>query len=140
MELPVPLITLLVAALAAFVFGFLVHGPVFGKVWMSLMQITPEAMEQGKKDMQKTMPLYLLAAYLQQLVMAFVIGYFVVLAQASDITSALSLAFWIWLGFIATVLLNGVLWEKRTVPLYGFNLAYHLGNVAIMTVILTLWR
>jgi hypothetical protein len=33
------------------------------------------------------------------------------------ITLLYYLAFWIWLGFIATVMLAGVLWEKKPIVL-----------------------
>lgn len=140
MIIPVNYLAVLVAAIASFVFGFLVHGPVFGKTWMSLMKITPKDMEAGKKEMEKKMPLYMLVALLQQFVMAFVLAHLAYIWDVHDVVSALTLAFWMWLGFIATVLLNGVLWEKRTVSLYAFNVAYHLGNVIIATLIVGLWR
>lgn len=129
-----------VAALAAFVFGFLVHGPLFGATWMKLMKITPEEMERGKKDMQPKMPFTMLAAFVQQLVVAYVLAIFVDLAYVLTVGEGLVLAFWLWLGFVAMTLLNGVLWEKRSLPLYAFNVAYHLGSLAIMAAILTLWR
>lgn len=140
MDVPVNYIAIVVSAVAAFVFGFLVHGPLFGKVWLDLMKVTPAEMEQGKKDMEKKMPLYMGAAFLQQLVVAYVMSIFVYMAYATSIADALLLAFWLWLGFIATTLLNGVLWEKRTLPLYGFNVAYHFVSLAIIATILTLWQ
>lgn len=139
-ELPVNYAAVLAAAVAAFVFGFLVHGPLFGKTWMRLMKITPEEMERGKHDMQKKMPVYMLVAFLQHLVIAFVFALFVETLGVADVSGAFLLAFLAWLGFIATVHLNTVLWEKRTVPLYAFNVAYHLAGLAIIALILALWR
>ena len=40
MDLPINLAAVLAAALAAFVLGFLWHGPLFGKLWMRLMGFT----------------------------------------------------------------------------------------------------
>ncbi len=140
MDIPLSYISIVVAAVATFVFGFLVHGPLLGKQWMALMKITPADMEQGKREMQGKMPFYMLAAFLQQLVTAYVVAHFVYLAYAANLMDAVVLAFWIWLGFIVTTLLNGVLWEKRTVQLYAFNIAYHLASLIIMTAILTLWQ
>lgn len=131
---------ILVAALAAFVIGFLWHGPLFGAQWMRLMKITPEEMEQGKAEMAKKMPLYLSLAFLQQLVTAFVVGMLSPVAGVSDWVSAMLLAFWLWLGFIATTLLNGVLWEKRSVRLYLFNITYHLVVLVVIALIVGLWR
>lgn len=129
----------LVAALASFMIGFMWHGPVFGKTWMSLMKITPAQMEKGKKEMEKKMPLYMLLAFVQQLVTSFVIAVLCTLTGVIDVASAVILAVLLWLGMIATTLLSGVLWEGRSVPLYLFNLAYNFVNILVITLIVGLW-
>lgn len=131
---------ILVAALAAFFIGFMWHGPVFGKVWMKLMKITPAEMKKGQKEMGKKMPLYMAIAYLQQLVTSFLMALFSLMLGASDAFSSVLLAFLIWIGFIATTFLNGVLWEKRSVPLYLFNIAYQFVSLAVIALIVGLWR
>ena len=80
------------------------------------------------------------AAFIQQLVMAYVVSMFVFFLNVSDTIGALQLTFWLWLGFLAMPLLNGVLWEKRTVSLYLFNIVYHFVALAAMALILGLWR
>lgn len=137
MSLPLSYVGIVVAAAAAFVFGFLVHGPLFGKQWMTLMKITPEQMEEGKKKMQGKMQYYMGAAFLQQLVVAAVMSHIAYSLYVTSIVSAIMLAFLLWLGLIATTLLNGVLWEGRTKELYAFNVAYQLGSLMIITVIVT---
>lgn len=131
---------ILVASLASFVLGFLWHGPVFGKQWMKLMKITAAEMKKGKKEMAKKMPLYLIVAFLQQVITATAIAFLVLMLEFSDATSAIILAVWIWLGFIATTLLNGVLWEKRSIPLYLFNITYQLVSLVVITLIVGLWQ
>lgn len=131
---------ILVAALAAFFVGFMWHGPVFGKVWMKLMKITQADMKKGQKEMGKKMPLYMAVSYLQQLVTSFLMALFSLMLGASDVFSSVLLAFLIWIGFIATTLLNGVLWEKRSVPLYLFNIAYQFVNLVVIALIVGLWR
>lgn len=128
---------ILVAAIAAFAFGFLVHGPLFGKTWMALMKITPQQMEEGKKKMEGTMQYYMGAAFLQQLVTAAVLSNVLYAMGVYSVASAVMAAFLLWLGLIATTLLNGVLWENRTKELYAFNVAYQLGSLIIICVILT---
>ena len=132
--------TILVAALASFAIGFLWHGPLFGAMWMKLMKITPAQMEKGKKQMQKKMPVYMLAAFVQQFVTAFVLAMLAAATDIGDAASAVFLAVLVWLGFIATTLLNGVLWEQRTVTIYLFNIAYHFVTIVVMTLIVGLWR
>ena len=140
MDASVNFLAIVVAAFAAFAFGFLVHGPLFGKTWMGLMKITPADMEAGKKEMETKMPYYMGAALLQQLVVAYVLAMALYYVYPKTVMGAIGVAFWVWLGFVATTLLNGVLWEKRTPELYAFNVAYHLGSLVIMAVILQLWQ
>lgn len=140
MNLDISYPSVIVAALAAFIIGFLWHGPVFGRQWMKLMKITPAQMKKGQEKMAKKMPVYLLVAFAQQLLTAFVIAVFVSMVAAFDPVSAFLLAFWMWLGLIATTLLNGVLWEERSIPLYLFNITYHLVSIIAITMIVGLWK
>lgn len=130
-------VSVLVAAVAAFVIGFLWHGPLFGKLWMKLSNITPEQMEAAKK--QSMLP-RILGAFVQQLVTAYVLAIFLAGISTMDWVMAVRVSFWIWLGFIAMTLLNGVLWENRTIKLYLFNIVYQLVNLCAMALIIGLWR
>lgn len=137
MDITINYAAVLVAAIVSFIVGFLWHGPVFGKQWMKLSGITEKEMKEAQKQ---SMAPRILGAFVQQLVMSFVLAHFVYAWNVTDLSGALQLAFWIWLGFIATVLLNGVLWEKRTVNLYLFNIVYHFVALAVMTAVLALWK
>lgn len=129
-------LAILVAAIAAFVIGFLWHGPLFGKQWIKLSNIPQSEVDAMKAKGMGPMVPHMIAALVLQFVMAFVIAHFLVVMYVTDVASALSFAFWVWLGFIATVQLNAVLWEKRTIPLYLFNIAYHLVSLIVMVLIL----
>ncbi len=137
MSLSLSTVGIVVAAVAAFVFGFLVHGPLFGKQWMTLMKITPEQQKEGMEKMKGKMQYYMGAAFLQQLVVAAVVSHVAYNLYVTSVMSAIMLAFLLWLGLIATTLLNGVLWEGRSKELYAFNVAYQLGSLVIITVIVT---
>ena len=140
MEASVNYLGVLIAAVASFIVGFLWHGPLFGKQWIKLMGIPQAEVDAMRaKGMGPMMP-QMVAAFIQQLVMAFVLAHFALAWGATDLFGALQLAFWTWLGFIATVLLNGVLWEKRSVNLYLFNIVYHLAALIVMAVALAMFE
>ena len=124
----------LVAALAAMVLGFLWYGPLFGKVWMNLMNFK-------KEDMKKTknMGLRYFGMVVSTLVMAYVLSHFVDYAGANSVSTGLILGFWIWLGFFATKSLGMVLWENKSFKLYVLITAYDLVSFLIMSVILAVW-
>ncbi len=129
---------ILVTAIVAMALGALWYSPaVFGKMWMNLCGFTEKHMEEAKKKgMGKSMVL----AFLAQLVMAYVLAHFVQYAGAAgSIVGGLQAGFWIWLGFIATTLLNSVLWEGKPVKLYLLNIAHYLLVLLVSGVILAVW-
>ncbi len=137
---PVNYLAILVAAIASFVLGFLWHGPLFGKLWISLSGITPEQMEAAK---QKSMVKPMVGAFLAMLVMSYVMANVYDFASAYygvvGITMGLMVAFWNWLGFVVTVSLNSVFWEGRSWKLWFFNVTYQLLTMALMAAIISVW-
>lgn len=130
------LLAVLVAAIAATVVGFLWYGPFFGKPWSKLMGFTPEKMAAAKKSMTMAYVVNFIAA----IIMAFVLASSISARPFLNIGGGLWLAFWIWLGFIATVLLAPVLWEKKPMSLYWINSLYYLVSLWVMSMILIAWR
>lgn len=137
MDFSVNYLGVLVAAIAAFVIGFLWHGPLFGKVWIKLSGMTEQQLAAAKA---KSMAMPMFMALVQQLVTAFVLALFISAMGVSDVVDAVLLTFWVWLGFFAATQLNGVLWENKSVNLYLFGIVYHLVALVAMALILTLWR
>lgn len=131
MEFTINYWAVLVAALANFVLGFLWYGPVFGKQWLSLtkMKVTDED--------KKMMPRKSAVMFVASLLMAYVLFYFT--APAADLMEALQWAGWIWLGFIATVTLSGVLWKREPKALWVLDNGYRLVALLTMTAILYSW-
>lgn len=127
----------LVAGVASFLVGWLWHSPLlFLDQWMRLSGfpkpkvVTPEM----KKKMMRSMAFGLVA----NLVAAGVLSCIVTQIGKTDMVSTLSVASWIWLGFVVTTLANGPLWEDKSVKLFFFNATYHLVVVAVMAVVLSL--
>lgn len=122
------------AAVASFVIGMLWYSPmVFGRKWMQWSGKT-------EKDINKThMTQSFAITFVSSLVMAYVLAHFVDYAGATTLVSGALAGFWAWLGFIATTHLGSILWEGKPAKLYGLNMAFHLINLVVMGVILTLW-
>ncbi len=133
-------LAIFVAALAAFMIGFLWHGPLFGKQWIQMMNIPQSEVDAMKAKGMGPMVPRMLGALAQQFVIATVIALFARGLGAVGATSAVLLAVVIWFGFIATVLLNTVLWENRKMNLYLFSITYHLVSLVAVTLIVVLWR
>jgi hypothetical protein len=77
--------------------------------------------------------------FVATLVMAFVLAHFVDYVEATTIGAAAQLAFWVWLGFSAPLLLGSFLWEGRPLRLWVLNAAYRLVELIVMAAILAVW-
>ena len=119
----------LVAAVAAFLLGFLWYGPLFGKTWMKLAGIKVKP----KKNEMIYRSLGGLGTYLM---MAFVLAMFLDYIKLVSFGHGLGVGFLVWLGFIGTISLGSFLWEKKPFKLWVLNNAYNLLSVLIMTGIL----
>jgi hypothetical protein len=132
----------LVAAIANIVIGSLWYGPLFGKTWKRLMGFSDESM----KAMKMTVTGAYIGGIVTALLMAFVLAHSVVLWMAFPGTSAgtfsfaLELAFWIWLGYVATTQAGSVLWEGKSLKLFFLNTAQSLVSLIVMASILVFWK
>lgn len=126
-------LAVLACGISAMILGSLWYGPVFGKLWMSLSGLTMKDMESAKKS---GMAWRYLLMFVSSLVMAYVLAHFLYYTDATTIQTGLMTAFWLWLGFIATISLGGVLWENKSFKLYLLNNAYNVINLGVMSMIL----
>jgi hypothetical protein len=143
-QIQVNFVAVIVAVIASFVLGFIWHGPLFGKVWMKLMNI-PEGPQPSAASMIKPIAVNLVGTFL----LAFVMVYSIEIWRPSIWKIARpDEAFYFygfmagvfnWLGFMVPMLLIGVAWEKRSWKLFGFNAAYHLANSLLIAMILAAW-
>lgn len=126
----------LVSGAAAMVLGGFWYGPLFGKVWLKGTGLTELDIEKAKK---KGMAMSYLFNFIAALLMAFVLAYFLKLTGYTEIQAGLEMAFWVWLGFIATTHLGSVLWEMKSFKYYMVNAAYYLVSFLMMAAILNAW-
>lgn len=130
-------LAILVAAIATMVLGFLWYGPLFGKPWMKLAGLTTEKIsEMKKKGMTKTYMVSMLAS----LIMAYVLSFFVSSVGADTAVAGTVVGLWVWVGFVATTMINDVLFLNKSVNLYSINTGYQLVSLLIMGAILGVWK
>ena len=129
-------LAVLVAAVASFLLGWLWYGPFFGKPWMKLMNFDKNSM----KSMKLSPVTAMILGFLTYLVIAYVLAGFISILNSATIVEGMKIAFWIWLGFIATTTLGSFLWEGKSIKLYLLNNAYNLLNILVIAVILTAWK
>jgi len=116
----------LASAVASMVIGSIWFGPLFGKMYISLMGMdkkTPEeqaAMSAGGGSAsggKKGMAMTYVWQFIASLVMFYVLAHVTELSQNffhySNVKTGLTTAFWVWLGFIVPVMLGGALWGGK---------------------------
>ena len=126
----------LVAAVVNMAVGSIWYGPLFGKMWKNLMGFTDEAMKKMNLSPAYAMSMGLITS----LIMAYVLGHFAIMANATGLDGAWQLAFWIWLGFMATVTVGGYLWENKSLKLVALNAAEQLVALFLMAIVLVLFK
>jgi len=130
-------LAVLVAAISNMVLGFVWYGPLFGKEWMKMMHFTDKKMDEMKAtgNMNQLYGIAMVGA----LVMAYVMAHFVDYVGATSVVGGMQTGFWAWLGFVAPVMLGGVLWEGRSWKLFTLQSGYYLVTLMIMGAILAVW-
>ncbi len=132
---------ILVSAVVAFVIGFLFHGPLFGKLWMKLANITPTGNEK-MSDMYGQMFWNFVANILTACVIAILInvaGSSAFMIDYSAMCVGLTVAFLGWLGFIFTGSSMEVIWMKKSWKLWAFECVSSLVMLLAMGAIIASW-
>ena len=138
--LPISYTAVLVAAIANFIIGFLLHGPILGKLWMKLANIVPTGNEKFS-DMYGKM----FWNFVANLVCAYVIAVVYLFAVTSPVMggagawNGVVCAFWLWLGFIVTSSSMDVIWMGRSSKLWLFECFASLLSFAAMGAIIATW-
>ena len=126
---------ILVSGIVGMIIGFAWYSPgLFGKQWMKLTRIKP-----SKKD-KEGMGSKMLVAFIAELVLAFVLLGIIKWAGVITVQGALMVGFITWLGFVATMTINEILWQKKPFQLYILNNTHNLLKFLVIATILTLWN
>lgn len=138
--LPISFMAVMVAAISAFILGFMFHGPIGGNLWMKLAKIVPTGNEK-LKDMIPQM----IWNFVVYFVTAYVLAVIYLFASTSPFTdgpgmaTGICVALWVWFGFIATTTSIDVIWMGRSFKLWLFETVCSLIVFGVMGAILGSW-
>ena len=137
--LSINLVSVLVAAVASFIIGFMFHGPLFGNLWIKLANIHPTGNEKFS-DMIPQMLKNLLA----NIVCAYVLAMFIFVTESyynniGNIVGGMGIAFWAWLGFLVTSSSMDVIWMGKSNKLWLFEIVSSLVSFIAMGAIIAVW-
>lgn len=138
MEVDVNYLAVLLAGVSSMAVGAIWYSrSVFGEIWMKLAKVK---MGSGMtvKDSVRLFGLTFLAS----LVMAYVLAHVTFLSNdffgGSFLSSALTTAFWLWLGFTAVRFLTHDLFEGRPMKLTLLSAGNELATVMVMALVIGL--
>jgi hypothetical protein len=124
--LPINLLSVLVAAVVAFILGFLFHGPVLGKVWMKLANVHMTGNEKFADMVYVLAAMYLFASNSPYL-------------SGPGAWTGVVVALWVWVGFLVTSSSIDVIWMNKSYSLWLFEGACSLVVMVAMGAIIGAW-
>ena len=124
------LLAVLVAGIAHMLTSLVWFLPgLFGNDWMKLTG----------KDL-KPASQWLFIGALGHLVIAFVLAFLINLAGATTLMGGIAVGVLIWVGFIVTLEIGELIWEKIPFRLFLLRIGNHLVALSIAGAILGVWR
>jgi uncharacterized protein DUF1761 len=134
------LLAVLVAAISTMLVGFVWYSPIlFAKPWMREMGYDPNDKAKVQQMQKSAGPAYF-GSFIASLVSAFILALFLHQFHAQSLQLGLLVGSHVWLGFVATVQLTGVLFMKQSMKLFAINTGYQLVCYLVMGAILAVWR
>lgn len=121
---------MVLAAIVAFVFGFLWYGPLFGRRWGEEMGFDMDAPRPGMKEMALPMGMNFAGNFLIAYSLSWVLGSFAEHWGGYLVVFLGNLI--VWSGFYLPSGLSQVGWEQRTWGFFGINMGYHFLNLMII--------
>ena len=120
--LPINYVAVIIAAVAAFIIGFLLHGPLLGKLWMRLAKVEMTGNEKLSDMFGK-----MVWNFVANLVTAYALAIVYLLASSSPFMSAsaswngIVCAFVVWFGFLLTSTSIEVIWMGKSFKLWLYE-------------------
>jgi len=131
--------SVLVAAVATMILGFLWYSPLlFAKPWTLAMGYDPN--DKAKMDeMRKGAGKLYGITFVAGLISAFVLAKIIDVTTVNSALYGMKIGFAVWLGFVTTVQLTSTLFKKRPIKLYLIDTGYQLVCYLVMGAILAKW-
>lgn len=124
-------LSIIVAALSAFILGGIWYGPLFGKAWMIEFNISEE-------DIKNSNPVKKFGiAFLLTFIAAFMLEMFI--GPVADVTYGTIAGFFAGFGWVVTFIGILYLFEMRSLRAFIINGGYCLLSLTIMGAILGAW-
>ncbi len=127
----------LAAAVASMVIGSVWYGPLFGKKYMHEMGMSGWS-EEKKAQMKKGMMKSYVGQFIASLVMFYVLSRFTGSMGQFSVMGGLTVAFWVWLGFVVPMKFGDALWGGK-MSLFWIGIGGSLVTLLVAGAIIGAW-
>jgi hypothetical protein len=127
----------LVVALAGFLIGWLWFGVLFGRVWMAEMKISREAADAVKAQ---GMAKFMLGGFALTLLGTFGLAALVAAHHVPNWKHGAAYGMFIGACVAAARVVNGGIWESKSLKLHAINAAHELALFTVQGAILGAWQ
>ena len=123
-------LAVLVAGIAHMVMNLIWFMPkLFGNAWAALT---------GKE--MKATPGWMALGFVGHQVIALALAVIVNLANATTVAGGIALGVLVWIGFVVTLEVGELIWEKIPFKLFLIRVSGHLVALSLAGIILAVWR
>ncbi len=134
--IPVNHMAVFISAIISTGVGFVWYSPrMFAKPWMKYSKIDAKKLKRSQKHMGRTYGI----SFIATLIMAYALALCINAVLVTTIGEGLLLGSVLWLGFVATTMVTGVLFQDVPWKLFLINSGYQLASILVMSIILSLW-
>jgi predicted neutral ceramidase superfamily lipid hydrolase len=141
MELFINPWAVLVAGVVSMIIGAFWYSPLlFSKPWLAILGVTPEQIAEAKAKGMKGMTKSFVIGFISALVTSYFLALLLSAFAPATVWWALVIAFAVWLGFMAVIHIDSVIWEKRPWKFFWINAGCRLVTLLIIALILHYWK
>jgi hypothetical protein len=131
---PVNWLAIAVSVIANFVIGGIWYSPLlFVKPWLKMSGVDKQVFDAG-------LPKALLGDLFSAIAIALVLNQVMRWSGVIGLGSGLLVSVFIWVGFVVSVLITQVTYERRPFAFFAISAGYRFVTLMAMGVILSVWR
>ena len=125
-------LAIVVAAIVKFAIGAGWYTVLFGRQWRELQGVPEGSSQSG-------LATAMVVQIIGDLIMAYILARFIEHYAVGGIGGGILIGFMAWLGFVATIMVGSILYEKKPPMLVTINAGYQLVGIVVMGAILGVW-
>ena len=130
---------IIVAALVYFLLGAIWFSALFGKIWAAEHKIEMPTTPEGKSQMKKMMPMMMIKTLIMNILMAIVIGMFVMALGSVKCMAGMKLG--LALSAVAVIpMVMGHMYTMKSLKLCFIDASYHIISITLMAIIIAVWH